>query len=191
MIALTYSEMNDFDKAVEEYKFAIQIGAKPDIINYYIGSLYERKKDIVMAEKYFKKSIEFNPEHADAYNYLGYMWAEQGINLEESTKFIQKALDIDPNNGAYIDSLGWSYYQRGMIFEAIEELKKAVKFLDKDPVIREHLGDAYHKMGKVEEAINEWKRAYIMDPHSESLKTKLEQNNVSPEDILSEDDKSK
>ena len=59
--------------------------------------------------------MELDDENPDALNYLGYMYAEDGIMLDQAQTLIEKALEIDPNNGAYIDSLGWVYFKKGMI----------------------------------------------------------------------------
>ncbi len=61
----------------------------------------------------FRRVIVLDPKHAEAYNYVGYMFAEKGVRLDEAERLIQKALELEPENGYYIDSLGWAYYQQG------------------------------------------------------------------------------
>ena len=56
-------------------------------------ALDETDKSIAPQTK-FRKCIELNPEHADAYNYLGYMYADDGINLDEAVSLVKKALVI-------------------------------------------------------------------------------------------------
>ena len=99
-----------------------------------------------------KKAIELNPQNAPALNYLGYTWAEMGIQLDEAETLIQRALKIEPNDGFYIDSLGWVYYQKGDYVKAVEQLERAVEITVDDPTIIEHLGDAYEKAGKKDRA---------------------------------------
>ena len=67
-----------------------------------------------------KKAIELNPKNAAALNYLGYTWAEMGVQLDDAEDLIQRALKIQPNDGFYIDSLGWVYYQKGDYPKAVE-----------------------------------------------------------------------
>ena len=71
--------------------------------------------------------ILLDPKHAEAYNYVGYMYAEKGIRLDEAQRLIQKALELEPENGYYIDSLGWAYYQQGRYTDAVRELRRAVE----------------------------------------------------------------
>jgi len=89
-------------------------------------------------------------------NYLGYMFAERNIRLDEAEKLISKALDLEPGNGAFEDSLGWVYYRLNKLDEAADELRMAIDKVGKDPTVHDHLGDVYFKQGKVREAIQQW-----------------------------------
>ncbi len=89
--------------------------------------MYEREKNYDAAEKSFRSVLATDPENAGALNYLGYMYAERNIRLEEAQQLISKALDIDPDNGAYQDSLGWVYYWLNKLDQAADQLRLAVK----------------------------------------------------------------
>ena len=98
-----------------------------------------------------REAIKRDPNFADAYNYLGYMFAESGENLDEAVMLTKRALEIDPNNGAYIDSLGWAYFKKGMYKEALIELEKAIKLEANSPDvsdIKEHLKAVRKKLNK-------------------------------------------
>ena len=83
--------------------------------------------------KLLKKTIEINPKHDGSLNTLGYMYAEEGENLDEAMDLIIRALVIDPDNGAYLDSLAWVYYKKGEYQKAIEIIKRADQMLQ-DPL---------------------------------------------------------
>jgi tetratricopeptide (TPR) repeat protein len=121
--------------------------------------------------------ISLDPKHAEAYNYVGYMYAEKGINLDEAIRLIDKALEFEPENGYFIDSLGWAFFQQGRYPEALRELKRAVERIkDKeDPVILDHLGDAYMKNGMVEDALVAWEKSIKLDPANEVVKRKIQE----------------
>ena len=106
-----------------------------------------------------KKTIALDPEHASALNYLGYTYADLGINLDEAEALIKKALSIKPDDGYITDSLGWVYFKKGQYAEAIEWLKKAALLTPEDPVILEHLGDAYYRVGDTEQAARYYRKA--------------------------------
>ena len=85
-------------------------------------------------------------ELPDAYNALGYLYAEQGIKLDEAAALVLGALKSVPTSGAYLDSLGLIYLKQGKLDAAIENLEQAIKYLPDTPEILLHLGDAYRIM---------------------------------------------
>ena len=105
-----------------------------------------------------QKAIELNPNYAAALNYLGYTYAEMGVELDRAEALINRALELEPNDGFFIDSLGWVYYQKGDYPRAIEQLERAVHLVVDDPVIIEHLGDAYLKDGRPGKALTQLSR---------------------------------
>ena len=101
-------------------------------------------------------------------NDLGYLYAEQGKNLEKAESMIRKAVQEEPDKPAYLDSLGWVLFKRGKAKEALEPLLKAVelqKVEEKkgasppDATIREHLGDVYLQLQEVDRAKQIWEEA--------------------------------
>ena len=52
------------------------------------------KFDVVEAD--LRKVIELKPEHAHAYNALGYTFAERNHRLDEAYTLVQKALSLSP-----------------------------------------------------------------------------------------------
>ncbi len=150
----------------------------PNSANYYyqLGAAYERNRQLDRAEQAFRRTLKMDPKHADAYNYLGYMFAEEGIHLEESVTLIKKALEFEPNNGAFVDSLGWAYYKLGRLDEALRELERAVTLVQKDDAtIREHLGDVFFHKGMIAQAVDQWEQSLKLDATNAKVKEKLEQ----------------
>ena len=116
------------------------------------------------AAELLRKSIQLDPNSAKAMNYLGYMWADRGEQLEEAGELIRKANELDPDNGAYLDSLGWFYFKKGEPERALKELLRAAENIRReekkdDAVVLDHIGDAYAKLGKTSEALDYWKKA--------------------------------
>jgi tetratricopeptide (TPR) repeat protein len=123
------------------------------------GSILERAKKNDEAETWFRKALELNPDSPGTLNYLGYMWADKGMHLEEAVKMITRALEMDPQNGAYMDSLGWAYFRLNKMDLAEQYLLKATQRVSRDATIRDHLADVYYKTGRVREALREWQAA--------------------------------
>ncbi len=113
------------------------------------------------AEEWLEQVLDEYPEDIGALNDLGYLWSDEGKNLQRSLRMVQAAVEAEPENAAYRDSLGWAYYRLGQHSEAIEQLEKAAEFIEDTPdgVIMDHLGDAYLGDGRKKDAVKAWQQA--------------------------------
>jgi tetratricopeptide (TPR) repeat protein len=123
------------------------------------AALQERLGRFREAEKRFRALIESDPENAEALNYLGYMMAERGENLQQALACLQRAVALDPGNAAFEDSLGWIYYRLEQYDEAEVHLQNAAKGSRMDPTVYDHLGDVRAKTGKTAEALEAYRTA--------------------------------
>jgi tetratricopeptide (TPR) repeat protein len=160
------AETQRFDDAHEVLDAASQRFANDPSILFQRGALYERAGDAARAEAAFRQVLEHEPSHAPALNYLGYMFAERGVRLQEALALIERALAVDPDNGSYLDSLGWAYYQLKRFDVATDYLSRAAEQLPANSVVQDHLGDALAAMGRREEAVAAWTRALQGDRES-------------------------
>jgi len=165
-VYITLAQMNTrlrrFSDAEQDLDKAEQLSTKEDDKEYVWflrGSTFEREKHYADAEVQFKKVLASDPEHASALNYLGYMLADQNLELDAALGYIKKAVDLDPANGAYLDSLGWVYFRLGKYDLAEENLLKASQKINTDPTVHDHLGDLYQKTGRLKMAVTNWDRA--------------------------------
>ncbi len=131
-----------------------------------LALVYEKLERIGDAERVLRRLIELDPESAEAYNMLGYLFAENNLNLPEAETLIKKALEITPDNENIMDSLGWVYYRQGDYEKALELLTKAQQKSQEDhPVILDHLGDAYNAVGQTDRAVEMWRKALQVGPN--------------------------
>src|SRR5207247_6848503 len=95
------------------------------------AGLYDKAADLL------RKSIALDPANsAEADNYLGYMWADHNMNLDEAELMIRRALESEPNNASYLDSLGWVEFRKGQFDRALNDLLRAAKTAERaDPVV--------------------------------------------------------
>ena len=157
------------------FKEALSFEPENDEIMFSLSVVYEKMTSHVKMFSYLKKTLEINPDHVDALNYLGYSYADRGINLDEALDLIKKAVSIEPDQGYIRDSLGWVYYKKGMYNEALQEIKKASEIAKEDPVILEHLGDVYIKLDNKEAAIKAWKASLEFQEKEEGLRERIEE----------------
>jgi tetratricopeptide (TPR) repeat protein len=133
-------------------------------LRFALGSAYERSGDRASAERTFTQILEKSPENAAALNYLGYMWAEKGVNLDRAAEMLNRAVHQEPRNGAYIDSLGWVYFRQGKLDLAEKFLTDATRLMPRDATVHEHLGDVLAKRGDLARALTVYRAALTLDP---------------------------
>jgi len=122
----------------------------------------------------FLKLLEERPNDAATQNYLGYMWADRGVQLERAREMLEKAVSREPRNAAYLDSLGWAYFRLGQMDAAEKKLREAARREPTDPTILEHLGDLEMKQGDIENAIRNWEKALeLKSEEAERVQDKL------------------
>ena len=141
-----------------------------------IGMAYQMQDDVKQAEVYLRKAIDLSSkeELPDAYNALGYLYAEQGINLDEAEALVRRALKSVPKSGAYLDSLGLIYLKQGKLDAAIETLEQAIRYLPDTPEILLHLVDAYFEKGLKQKAVQTLEQAILLEPNNTELQQRLE-----------------
>jgi tetratricopeptide (TPR) repeat protein len=158
-LAQIYEKAKNFTEMGKALEQAEKLSASKDDrveVEFLRGAMYERLKNYAAAEAEFRKVLELDPDNASAMNYLGYMFADQSVRLDEAEKLIDKALEEEPNNGAYMDSLGWVYFRMKKLPQAEEQLRRALQKLSRDATVHDHLGDVYFDEGRIRDAMLQW-----------------------------------
>jgi len=169
-----YEGQNNYEKAESVYLKGSAISSERQWTFFYkLGVINDRAGKKNKAIDYMKKALELNPENPDTLNYLGYTYAEMGIELEAAKEMIEKALSSRKNDGYIIDSLGWVYFKMGNYEKAKIYLQKAAEIVKNDPVILEHLGDLYIKIEKYEKAAEIYNEILNLYPENNEVKAKL------------------
>jgi tetratricopeptide (TPR) repeat protein len=173
-LGIVYREAKQAHEAMRAFEQALARRSDYAQAQFYLAAQLDQLGRRQEARLGLRRAIELDPNHPDAMNYLGYMDAEDGVNLEEAKALVERAIELDPDNGAYLDSLGWVYYKLGNIERAILYLEQAAERLDTDAVIFDHLGEAYFKRRELEKARRNWERALELDPDQTTIREKLQ-----------------
>jgi len=148
-----------YRQLLKETEPALALANIPTQLLFNRAAAFEGLKQFPQAAGQIKQLFNIDPDNIEALNFLGYLYAEQGIRLDEAETLIRRALDKRPDNGYYLDSLAWVHFQRAEYGKALSVQNKAVGKVPDDPVMREHLGDILWKSGKTNEARSAWKKA--------------------------------
>ncbi len=83
----------------------------------------------------FDKTKKINPEFIDVYNYLGVIYAENGMNNESIREF-EKIIEIAPENKIVYKNLGLVYKKMGNKKKAVDYWKKYIQKYPEAPDVK-------------------------------------------------------
>jgi tetratricopeptide (TPR) repeat protein len=144
---------------------------QPELL-YDYAMLAEKLERMDLLEQNLKKLISLQPDHAHAYNALGYSLADRNLRLPEAQALIEKALQLAPDDPFIIDSMGWLLFRAGKNQQALEYLKKAYS-VRPDPEIAAHLGEVLWASGERVEAERIWIEAVKKVPGNDALNSTI------------------
>jgi tetratricopeptide (TPR) repeat protein len=140
---------------------------QPELL-YDYALTAEKLERYDVLESNLRKLMQVRPDHAHAYNALGYSFAERNMRLPEARKLIERALELAPDDFFIIDSLGWVLYREGDLKGAAEQLRRAYSGRP-DAEIGAHLGEVLWVMGERDEANRVWQESLKSSPENETL----------------------
>jgi tetratricopeptide (TPR) repeat protein len=148
----------------------------PDLL-YDHAMAAERIDRLEVMERSLRRLIALRPDHAHAYNALGYTFADRNIRLDEARTLIEKAVSLAPDDGHILDSMGWVLFRQREYDKALEWLRKAYALLQ-EAEIAAHLGEVLWTMGRTDEARTLWREAQGREPANTTLRDTLARLNV-------------
>ncbi len=111
-LGVTYERQGDFDNALKEYHVAAK---KIPRAYLYLGNAHFQRGDWKKAEEYYQKAIQKEPDNADAFNNLAWLYYTRKENLDQAEKLAQRAIELNPGKKeTYRDTL-----------EKIRDMKKS------------------------------------------------------------------
>lgn len=177
-LAGIYVRQEKWDNAIQQYLLATESptadAATRRLIRMGLSNAYVQSGDMTQGEKVLEEIYAEDPKDPGVNNDLGYLYADQGKELEKAEQMIRMAVADQPNNPAYLDSLGWVLFKLGRIEEALEPLKKANGNPDyRDATLLEHQGDVHQALKQTKEANDLWLQSLKVEQESAKPDSKL------------------
>lgn len=142
---------------------------QPELL-YEAALTADKLGKLATLEELLRKLIKVAPDHAHAYNALGYALLERKVRLQEAMQLIEKAHQLAPEDAAILDSVGWGHYLTGNMSKSIEYMRRAYAALP-DPEIAAHLGEVLWQQNARDEAKSIWQENLKNNPDNAVLKT--------------------
>ena len=147
-----------------------RLGEQPeqtDLI-YETALMAERMNRLDVMESRLRRLIELRPDNPQAYNALGYSYADRGERLQEARQLIERALALSPEDGFILDSMGWVLFRLGDLNGALTYLERSYAKRE-DPEIAAHLGEVLWALGRQDDARRLLLEAQKKHPKNEVL----------------------
>ncbi len=176
-LAAIYRDAGRSDEAVQILRAADLDMPDSAEIKYDLAMLLERQGRTDEFEALMRRVIELEPDSANAYNALGYTYADQNRNLDEAQGLLERALELEPDNPYILDSVGWYLFRVGDHQAALEYLQRSYEDLPEAEVAA-HLGEVLWTLGRRDEARRIWAEGLQQDGGNRTLLETLERFKV-------------
>ena len=157
------------------------LNAQPDDADLAseLAMVTEKLKRFDEMESLLRQLIKTRPQDPQAFNALGYSFADRNIRLDEARALIEQAVALVPQDPYIQDSLGWVAFRQGKHDEAVQILQAAYK-AKPDAEIAAHLGEVLWVMGQTEQAARIWREGLLLKADNETLQETLKRLNFKP-----------
>ena len=147
--------MKNYDRALIEYKKAVEVAPQQPGAHYKLGDLYWSLSQWDDAARQFEAELSNDPGNCMAQWKLGNILLQQSIRPEEALAHVEKALTMCPK-------LTEARLDRGRLLmrlhrndEAIADLQAAAQANPNEPTVHFSLAQAYRAIGRTQEAQQE------------------------------------
>jgi tetratricopeptide (TPR) repeat protein len=145
MMGTTYLTITEYDKALKEFKRAVELNPKLPMVNSFYGQTLARMGATEEAMEAFRRELEINPNDFDSCLQMGIL-LKQDQKLDEARDYFQRALTArpsEPNARFYMASIDVA---QGKLNEALPALEQLVK--DAADFVEAHvmLATVYYRM---------------------------------------------
>lgn len=170
--AWAYIQQEQHEKAIEQYRLAIENMSPPDanrVSNLYgsMGDIYYQDNRMDEAFECYDKAVKYNPTNYNALNNYAYYLSQQKKDLHKAEDMALKVIQKYPDNPTYLDTYAWVLYLEESYTLATFYQQHAIDCLAKDDkgnsTLFDHYGDMLLKSNDLKGAIEQWKRALECD----------------------------
>ncbi len=169
LYASLLDDQKQYQKAVSMLSEAVKKIPDHAQLHFFLGNMQDHIGDRDGTIKSMRRVLELDRDHVQALNFLAYVFADSGRELDEAENLARRALDLQPDDGYILDTLGWVLFKKGNFSESVRALEAAYKKQPSEAVIAEHLGDAYYQSQMPEKAKKLYQRAAESETNVSSL----------------------
>lgn len=142
---------------------------------YARASLEDRAGHPDRAIALLEPLLAADPDDVMALNFIGFSYADRGVNLTDANRLLGRAAELRPDDGYVLDSLGWLRFQEGKVEEAARLFERADRLSPDEPEILFHLGELALRRQDPRAARVLFLRALALDPKEDRVRRRLKE----------------
>jgi len=119
--------------------------------------------NFAQAEQLYRRILQNDPSHADAWGYLGSACQAQG-NLAEAERSFRRVVQLLPGNASAHNCLAVVLVHKGKLDEAAASLQEALRCQPENAEIHNNLGSVLARLGRATEAMDSYRQALRLAP---------------------------
>lgn len=155
-------ELGQYKKAETVLVQAVKRFPQSAQLLYILGNVQEKLGNREGTIEAMQGVLALQADNVQALNFLAYIYAEAGQQLEDAEKMARRARELKPDDGFILDTLGWVLFKREQYGDAVKILEEAHRLQPDESVIADHLGDAYYRFRMPERAKQLYQKAVIL-----------------------------
>jgi tetratricopeptide (TPR) repeat protein len=128
--------------------------------------------EIARAEQLYRQVLQSDPQHADAWCFLGAACQAQG-RLAEAENCFRRAVQIIPSYAVAYNWLGMLLAQQGRFEEGVVSFQQGLSAQPGNVQILNNLGLALNRLGKAADAVGAYRQALQWQPENASTRYNL------------------
>lgn len=150
-LGLAYHYRGWHDKALEEYRKAVERNPNNDMAINNIGAIYQEQGNLVEAIRWGQRALSVNPQHTHAVLNLAKMYYTVG-NDEQCMKLVRDGLEDHPDFMPFFEMLAAVFLRRGDYTAAKEYALRMIAESSNDPMGYQLMGEISLMEDKLEDA---------------------------------------
>jgi tetratricopeptide (TPR) repeat protein len=170
LLARAYDAQDRTDEAIGELHRSLALDPRLPEAHFAIGFIAWSTRDLVNAEKEFRKELSLNPRHTASWYYLSDALATEG-RLAEAETILKKLVQDAPNSYLTHFGLGKMEERKDNPRGASEHFRRAIELEPNHPEAHYRLAKSLRKLGLVEQAKKAFQRSRELQSCSERVQT--------------------
>lgn len=145
-------KQDNFETALHHFEKASKLSSHFNFLFFYIANCYYKLGNNSECIRYYDKTIEYFPNHLDAYiNYVIVLL--ENNDTKEALRKVRSAYKLDRNNQKIIWLYAMTLYKTGLYHDAISKIDEFLSSNPEDLEAKYFKADALIKINKAQEAI--------------------------------------